>query len=61
MSKFRLWKEKHYASGGYLYIKALNECVDGVVGKDIDLTLWERFEFCFVKGFQYLLLEKYKK
>lgn len=50
MNKFRLWKERHYTSGGYLYIKTHNEYVDGVIGKDIDLTLWQKIQILFSKG-----------
>lgn len=50
MNKFGLWKEKHYTSRGYLYIKTHNEYVDGVIGKDIDLTLWKKIQILFSKG-----------
>lgn len=50
MNKFRLWKERHYTSRGYLYIKTHNEYVDGVIGKDIDLTLWQKIQILFSKG-----------
>ena len=50
MKKIRLWKEKHYSSGGYLYIKADNEYVNGVIGKDIKLTFWQKIQILFCKG-----------
>ena len=50
MNKFGLWKEKYYTSGGYLYIKTHNEYVDGVIGKDIDLTLRQKIQILFSKG-----------
>lgn len=58
MSKFKLWKEKHYASGGYLYIKACNEYVDGVIGTDIDLTLWQKIQILFCKGISVFFIGK---
>ncbi len=50
MNRFGLWKEKYYTSEGYLYIKTHNEYVDGVIGKDIDLTLWQKIQILFSKG-----------
>lgn len=50
MNKFKLWKERHYTSRGYLYIKTHNEYVDGVIGKDIDLTLRQKIQILFSKG-----------
>lgn len=58
MNKFRLWKEKHYANGGYLYIKAHNEYVDGVIGKDIDLTLRQKIQILFCKGISVFFVGK---
>lgn len=50
MNKFGLWKERYYTDRGYLYIKTHNEYVDGVIGKDIDLTLWQKIQILFSKG-----------
>lgn len=58
MNKFRLWKERHYTSRGYLYIKAHNEYVDGVIGKDIDLTLWKKIQILFCKGISVCFIGK---
>jgi hypothetical protein len=50
MNKFKLWKERHYTSRGHLYIQAHHEYVNGVIGKDIDLTLWQKIQILFGRG-----------
>ena len=56
MNKFKLWKERHYTSRGYLYIKSRNEYVDGVIGKDIELTLWQKIQILFCKGISVIFI-----
>lgn len=58
MNRFRLWREKHYTDNGYLYLKANNPYVKGVVGTDIKLTLWERIQILFCGGVSVALIGK---
>ena len=55
MKNLRLWKEKHYTNKGYLYLKADNSYVNGIVGTDIKLTLWERIQILFCGGISVVL------
>lgn len=49
------WKEKHYTDKGYLYLKADNSYVAGIVGTDIKLTLWQRVQILFCGGISVVL------
>lgn len=40
---------------GYLYIKAKNSYVNGVVGTDIKLTLKQKIDILFSKGISVIL------
>ena len=40
---------------GYLYIKANNQYVNGIVGTDIKLTLKQKIEILFSKGISVVL------
>lgn len=51
MKKFRVWRHKHYSDyRGYLYIRAYSPYVNGAVGADIKLTLWQRIQILFCGG-----------
>lgn len=42
---------KHeYTDGGFLYIKAYNNYVHGVIGTDIKLTIKQKIKILFSKG-----------
>lgn len=58
MNRFRLWREKHYTDKGYLYLKVDNSYINGVVGTDIKLTLWERVQILFCGGISVVLKGK---
>ncbi len=61
MKKFRVWRHKHYSDyRGYLYIRANNPYVKGVVGTDIKLTLWQRIQILFCGGVSVVLHESKK-
>ena len=58
MKKFRVWRHKHYTDyRGYLYIRANNPYIKGVVGTDIKLTLWQRIQILFCGGVSVVLHE----
>lgn len=42
--------KKNYTDNGYLYIKAHNPYVDGIIGTDIKLTLKQKIKILFCKG-----------
>lgn len=42
--------KKNYTDNGYLYIKAYNNYVSGVLGTDIKLTLKQKIKILFCKG-----------
>ena len=45
---------------GYLYIKAYNPYVNGVVGTDIKLTLKQKINILFSKGISVVLSDNLK-
>lgn len=55
MKKLRVWRHKHYTDGGYLYIRANNRYIKGVVGTDIKLTLWQRIQILLCGGISVVL------
>ena len=58
MRKLKVWKRKHYTDyRGYLYIRANNPYIKGVVGTDIKLTLWQRIQILFCGGVSVVLYE----
>ena len=38
------------ADNGYLYIKTYSPYVEGIVGQDIELSLWQKLKIMFSKG-----------
>ena len=51
LQKLKIWKHKHYTDyRGYLYIRANNPYIKGVIGTDIKLTLWQRIQILFCGG-----------
>ena len=56
MKRFRVWKHKHYSDyRGYLYVRANNRYIKGVVGTDIKLTLWQRIQILLCGGISVVL------
>lgn len=50
-----------YTDNGYLYIKAHNPYVRGVVGTDIKLTLRQKIRILFCKGISVAVGDVFKK
>ena len=58
MKKFKLWKEKNYTDNGFLYLKAHNTYINGIIGVDIRLSLWKRIQILFCGGVSVTIIGK---
>ena len=54
-------RKSDYTDNGYLYIKAHNSYVSGVVGTDIKLTLRQRIAILFCKGISVCIGDVFKR
>ena len=59
--QLRIRREKSYSARGYLYIKAYNEYVQGVLGTDIKLTFKQKIKILFSKGITVCIGDVFKK
>ena len=58
MRKIRLWFEKNYSPTRMLYLRKNHEFITGVIGSDIELTLWQKIQILFCKGVSVVFIGK---
>ena len=59
--KAKIRHERAYSAGGYLYIKAYNPRVEGVLGTDIKLTFKQKIKILFSKGISVCIGDVFKE